>query len=168
MRARLLIAATALSLTAAPAPAQDFLGRLAQSTAESAAQRLVNGAVSSATRPRSSAPPAGARNVQPRTAPTPNAGPAQNAAPASEDPRDTIVLRNGMPVLSSDGVRVAETIHIYDAAYVGDHSFFTTDTTYRLRRIYPREAEVRGGSVHLRMTAAQYRARSQNPEHFPG
>jgi len=70
-----------------------------------------------------------------------------------------------MPVISSDGVRVAETGHVPNGqrAYGADEMFFTADVYYNLRRIYGREATVRGGSVHLRMTAAQFRARLQNP-----
>jgi len=86
------------------------------------------------------------------------------SAPAAPAVSDTITLTRGMPVRTSDGVVVAETAHIYgDGVYSGDKSFFTLAPLQLLRRILPREAYVEGGEVRLRMTAAQFRARSQNP-----
>lgn len=168
MRARPLAVAVSLSLIAAPAVAQDFLGRLAQGAAQSAAQRLASRAVEAATRPRPATPPA-------VPAPAAATAPAEAQAEplpseASASPETTLVIRNKMPVIASDGARVAETIHVNGAeeSFGPDRTFFTTDQYYRLRRIYGREATVRGGSVHLKMTAAQYRARNQNPEHHPG
>ena len=78
----------------------------------------------------------------------------------------TIVVAEDMPVITSDGARVAVVKHTTTGGtnYAPDKTFFTADPYYRLRRIYGREATVRGGAVHLKMTAAQYRARGQNPE----
>ena len=73
-------------------------------------------------------------------------------------------LAEGMAVISSDGVRVAEIAHLYGrTAYGANDTFFTLAPLQLLRRIYGKEAFVEGGQVKLRMTAAQYRARSQNP-----
>lgn len=73
-------------------------------------------------------------------------------------------LSDGMPVVSSDGVRVAEVAHLYRrTAYGPNDTFFTLAPMQLLRRIYGREAFVEGGQVKLRMTAAQFRARNQNP-----
>lgn len=164
MRVPTLLVAAGLLMIAVPASAQDFLGRLAQSTAETTARRLADRAASAATSPRPAAPAA------PRSASPAQAAPRAQAPTAPPASGGVLTLRNQMPVVSSDGVRVAETIHVTDGEYTfrADQSFFTTDTTYRLRRLYPHEVEVRGNTVHLKMTAAQYRARSQNPEHHPG
>jgi len=166
MRPQTLLIAASLALIAVPAVAQDFLGRLARSAAESAARRLTDHAVTAATSPRPANAPA-TRPVLPPGHPQASS-PATAVAEAPAATGDLLVLRDKMPVISSDGVRVAETIHILSAGYAADHSFFTTDTTYRLRRLYPHEVIVRGDTVHLKMTAAQYRARTQNPEYHPG
>lgn len=180
MRTLPLLAAAVLSVIAAPAIAQDFLGRLVQSTAQSAAQNLANRAVTGATKGRPAKPaaqPAARAAAVPPTTPTqveaaPQAPAPGAAAPvaASASAGGALVVSNKMPVISSDGVRVAETMHVPGdtRAYGPDEMFFTADTTYRLRRIYAREVTVRGNSVHLKMTAAQYRARNQNPEYYPG
>jgi|GEM_PF-1537887 len=172
MRTPTFLVAASLSLIAVPAVAQDFLGRLAQNTAEAAARRLANRAVDAATAPRPATPPA-TRPAAPAAPPARPATSAPTAAATQAAPAEapassgaSIALRNKMPVITSDGVRVAETIHVDggEETYAPNQSFFTTDQYYRLRRIYGREATVRGGSVHLKMTAAQYRARGQNPE----
>ncbi len=77
-----------------------------------------------------------------------------------------LTIRNDMPVITSDGVQVAEVNHVTggEKAFAPDETFFTADPFYRLRRIYGREASVTGGAVHLKMTAAQYKARNQNPD----
>lgn len=88
--------------------------------------------------------------------------PQSAPAPASE----SITVQDGMPVISSDGVTVAKTIYVSKPAqtYVAEKSFFTVEERiFMLRRIYPREAWVEGNTVRLRMTAKQFRARSQNP-----
>jgi len=85
-------------------------------------------------------------------------------APATQEAQGIKGLRNGMAVVSSDGVTVAEIAHIYQRPDYGpDATFFTEDRYMNLRRIYGREAFVEGDRVRLRMTAAQFRARSQNP-----
>lgn len=78
----------------------------------------------------------------------------------------SITLRNDMPVISSDGVEVAQVNHVTggERAFGSDETFFTADRYYNLRRIYGREAQVAGGAVRLKMTAAEFRARSQNPD----
>jgi len=100
---------------------------------------------------------------------------AQQAAPATPAPAAAAAaqgisgLRNGMAVISSDGVTVAKTAHIYSQPdYSAEDSFFTSDVgVFMERRIRGREAYVEGDTVRLRMTAAQYRARSQNPPDDP-
>lgn len=75
-------------------------------------------------------------------------------------------MHDGMAVISSDGATVAKTIYIPKPGqtYVAEKSFFTVEERiFFLRRIYPREAWVDGDVVRLRMTAKQFRARSQNP-----
>jgi hypothetical protein len=73
-------------------------------------------------------------------------------------------LSDGMPVVSSDGARVAEVRHLYRrTSYGPNETFFTLAPLQVLRRIYGREAFVQDGQVRLRMTAAQFRARDQNP-----
>lgn len=164
MRVPTLLVAAGLSMIAVPVSAQDFLGRLAQSTAETTARRLADRAVSAATSPRPAAPAA------PRSASPAQAAPRAQAPTAPPASGGVLTVRDHMPVVSSDGVRVAETMHIINGehSYPADLSFFTADSTYMLRRLYPHEVEVRGNTVHLKMTAAQYRARSQNPERHPG
>jgi hypothetical protein len=93
---------------------------------------------------------------------TPQAASVPGIAPASE----SITVHDGMAVISSDGVTVAKTAYIPKPSqtYVAERSFFTLEERiYFLRRIYPREAWVDGNVVRLRMTAKQFRARSQNP-----
>ncbi len=88
-------------------------------------------------------------------------------AHANDAPLDaTIVVRNDMPVVSSDGARVAVVNHVpgNERAYGPDEMFFTADRFYKLRRIYAREVSVAAGTVRLKMTAAQFRARNQNPD----
>jgi hypothetical protein len=90
-----------------------------------------------------------------------------SAAGASDTPSAAaIVVRNEMPVLSSDGVRVALVNHVpgNERAYGPDEMFFTADRFYKLRRIYAREVSISAGTVRLKMTAAQFRARNQNPD----
>lgn len=168
---RALTFAVFLAGVATPAVSQDFLGRIAQSAAQTAAQRLANGAVDAATRPGPATPPA-PRAGPAAPAPRPAAAPAGSSAPpeAPAVSGASITVRNNMAVISSDGVRVAETMHVPDneRTYAPDEMFFTADTTYRLRRIYAREVTVQGNTVRLKMSAAQYRARNQNPEHHPG
>lgn len=94
---------------------------------------------------------------------------AQDAAPtppaAAAEAQGIKGLRNGMAVISSDGVTVAEIAHTYQRPDYGPNAtFFTEDRYMNLRRIYGREAFVEGDTVRLRMTAAQFRARSQNPD----
>lgn len=100
------------------------------------------------------------------------AGPAlaQEAAPQSRPSQAPAAaqgisgLSNGMPVVSSDGVRVAQVAHLYRrTAYGPNDTFFTLAPMQLLRRIYGREAYIEGDQVKLRMTAAQFRARNQNP-----
>lgn len=94
---------------------------------------------------------------------------AQDAAPtppaaAAAEAQGVKGLRNGMAVISSDGVTVAEIAHTYQRPDYGPNAtFFTEDRYMNLRRIYGREAFVEGDTVRLRMTAAQFRARMQNP-----
>lgn len=88
------------------------------------------------------------------------ASPPSAAAPAN----GVSGLVKGMPVVASDGVRVAEVAHLYgQTAYGPNETFFTLAPLQLLRRIYGREAYVEKGQLRLRMTAAQYRARNQNP-----
>lgn len=91
--------------------------------------------------------------------------PAATAPTATPAPAQGISgLAQGMAVVSSDGVRVAEIAHLYGkTAYGPEETFFTLAPMQLLRRIYGKEAFVEGGQVKLRMTAAQYRARNQNP-----
>lgn len=94
-----------------------------------------------------------------QTARTP-AAPAKAPAPAE----GVSGLVKGMPVLSSDGVRVAEVAHLYGQTACGpNETFFVLAPLQLLRRIYGREAYVDKGQLRLRMTAAQFRARNQNP-----
>lgn len=73
-------------------------------------------------------------------------------------------LVDGMPAVTSDGVRVAEVAHLYrKTAYGPNDTFFVLAPLQLLRRIYGREAYVEKGQLRLRMTAKQFRARSQNP-----
>ena len=65
-----------VALTAAPVQAQDFLGGIARSAAQSAAQRLANRAVQGVTQPRAPAAPAAP------SAPASRAAPADASAPA--------------------------------------------------------------------------------------
>lgn len=99
-------------------------------------------------------------------APAFSASSASEPAPALPSQGAVLVLRNKMPVVSSDGVRVAEINHVTgsEQAFGPDKMFFTADRYYNLRRIYGREATVKGGIVHLKMTAAQFTARNQNPD----
>lgn len=85
------------------------------------------------------------------------------ALPASAQ---SLTISNDMPVITSDGVRVAEVNHVAGGtrAFGPEETFFTADPTYKLRRIYGREAFVEGGAVRLRMNAAEYKARNQNPD----
>ena len=174
MRTAALILMASATLAAAPATAQDFLGRIARGAAESAAQGLANQAVRSVTTPRPSTPAAAAPVASRQAAPAPAPAPAsaastpaspaeQPAAPAASSGGMTLV--DHMDVITSDGTRVAETLHVINGrhTYGAEQSFFTADRYYALRRFYPDEATVRGNAVHLRMTAAQFRARSQNP-----
>jgi len=173
MRTAALILMASATLAAAPATAQDFLGRIARGAAESAAQNLANRAVRSVTAPRPSAPAAAAPVVASRqAAPAPApASPASAPASQAEQPAASAAASGGMTlvdhmdVITSDGTRVAETLHVINGrhTYGADQSFFTADRYYALRRFYPDEATVRGNAVHLRMTAAQFRARLQNP-----
>lgn len=95
-----------------------------------------------------------------QTAPAPSSAPA----PASTADQGISGLSDGMPVVSSDGVQVAEVAHLYRrTSYGPNDTFFTLAPLQLLRRIYGREAYVEDGRVRLRMTAAQFRARSQNP-----
>ena len=90
------------------------------------------------------------------------AAPQTSVAPPSE----SITVQDGMPVISSDGVTVAKTAYIPKPSqtYANEKSFFTLEERiFFLRRIYPREAWVDRNVVRLRMTAKQFRARSQNP-----
>jgi hypothetical protein len=90
--------------------------------------------------------------------------PAPAPSPAAAPSKGVSGLANGMPVVSSDGVRVAEVAHLYGrTAYGPNETFFTLAPLQLLRRIYGREAYVEKGQLRLRMTAAQFRARSQNP-----
>ncbi|RZJ18427.1 MAG: hypothetical protein EON91_05355 [Brevundimonas sp.] len=88
------------------------------------------------------------------------------AAPAAATQAEGVKgLVNGMAVISSDGGRVAEIAWASKPTDYGpNQTFFTEDRYMNYRRIYGREAFVEGDTVRLRMTAAQYRARSQNPD----
>lgn len=90
--------------------------------------------------------------------------PARSAATVEAPPvSQSISLSDDMQVYSSDGVLVAKTYLFRDEAYSGNDSFFVEAPHFLLRRIYPREAYVDGSVVRLRMTAAQFGARQQNP-----
>lgn len=148
----LIIAATAAAITT-PVAAQG-LGSILRGTLESAARELVTKPIRQ---------PAKKKTEQA----TKSEAPTEDAQPAPEPPAEgTIVVAEDMPVITSDGARVAVVKHTTTGGttYAPDKTFFTADPYYRLRRIYGREAAVRGGAVHLKMTAAQYRARNQNPE----
>lgn len=162
------LACLSLSLVAAPASAQDFLGRIAQNAAQNAAQgvaqRAAAGVVNRITQPRPATPaPAPAQAPARTQAPAPASAQAAAPAPAQSG---GVLVRNGMPVVSSDGVVVGDVMHVpgEQKVFGDDETFFTADNTYRLRRIYGREVTVSGGTVRLKMTAAQYRARGQNPD----
>lgn len=87
---------------------------------------------------------------------------AQSASPAPV--QGISGLSKGLPVLSSDGARVGEVAHLYGrTAYGPNDTFFVLAPLQLLRRIYGREAFIENGQVKLRMTAAQFRARNQNP-----
>lgn len=92
---------------------------------------------------------------------------AQQAAPApavTAQAEGVKGLRNGMAVISSDGAHVAEIAWASTRFDYGpSETFFTEDRLMNYRRIYGREAVVEGDKVRLRMTAAQFRARMQNP-----
>lgn len=107
------------------------------------------------------APPAAAQSNPTRSATTPPA----TSLPAQPGAQQGISgLAQGMAVVSSDGVKVAEVAHLYGKiAYGPNETFFTLAPIQVLRRIYGREAFVEDGQVKLRMTAAQFRARNQNP-----
>lgn len=98
---------------------------------------------------------------------------AQQAVPSPETAAPAVAaeaegvkgLRNGMAVISSDGAHVAEIAWASTKFDYGpNETFFTEDRYMNYRRIYGREAVVEGDKVRLRMTAAQFRARSQNPD----
>ncbi|KQY89685.1 hypothetical protein [Brevundimonas sp. Root1423] len=92
------------------------------------------------------------------------AAPAAAPAPATVGAQGVSGLADGMAVVSSDGVRVAEVRHLYRrTSYGPNDTFMTLAPLQVLRRIYGREAFVEDGQLRLRMTAAQFRARSQNP-----
>lgn len=150
----LIIAATAVATTAATPAASQGLKDLARGVLKSAARKVVEQPIS--------LPPV--KTTEPKSKDT---APAEDAQAASETPAaGSIVVAEDMPVITSDGARVAVVKHTTTGGttYAPDKTFFTADPYYRLRRIYGREADVRGGAVHLKMTAAQYRARNQNPE----
>ena len=144
MRPSHLFIAISAAAAAMPAAAQDF-GGIARGAFDAAR---------SLARSKPAKPPA----------PADQAAAAQSAPAASSE--GGIVVAEDMPVLSSDGVRVAVVKHTTTGgtSYAPDKTFFTADRYYRLRRIYGREASVSGGAVHLKMTAAQYLARNQNPD----
>jgi hypothetical protein len=153
MRVSFVFLAAFVVTIAAPGSAQS-LGGLGRSLSGAVARDVVK----EANRPKAAQPAASAPHV---------------AAPAGDAPTDgaaaaggAIVVAEDMPVISSDGARVAVVKHTTTGGttYALDKTFFTADPYYRLRRIYGWEATVRGGAVHLMMTAAQYRARNQNPE----
>jgi len=160
------LACLSLSLIAAPAPAQDFLGRIAQNAARSAAQgvaqRAANGVVNRIAQPGPATP---APAPAPALAPAPAPAPVQAAVDAAAS-SGGVLVRNGMSVVSSDAVVVGDVMHVpgEQKIYGDNETFFTADNTYRLRRIYGREVTVSDGAVRLKMTAAQYRARGQNPD----
>lgn len=87
----------------------------------------------------------------------------------ADGPNGISGLRDDMAVISSDGVKVATTAHISNEPDYGpEDSFFTSDVgVFMERRIRGREAYVEGDTVRLRMTAAQFRARGQNPPDDP-
>lgn len=94
-----------------------------------------------------------------------DAAPTPPAASAPAEAQGIKGLRNGMAVISSDGVTVAEIAQSSRQPDYGPNAtFFTEDRYMNYRRIYGREAFVEGDTVRLRMTAAQFRARSQNPD----
>lgn len=106
----------------------------------------------------------------PHEAPQQATRPAQPAVKAPPAPA-VLRLRTGMKVYASDGVLVAETAHIPSPIgfYEPNASFFTVqERPFMERRIYAREAWLDGDVVRLRMTAAQFRARGQNPPGAPG
>jgi hypothetical protein len=141
---------------AAPASAQS-LGGLTRSLSGALAREAV----------KSPSPP---KQTQPATpsakSPPPETQPPASSGSGSGEDGSVIIIAENMPVISSDGVRVAEVNHTSTGGtrYGPNQTFFTADPYYRLRRIYGREASVRGGAVHLKMTATQYRARNQNPD----
>lgn len=149
----LIIATAAVAATTTPAASQSLKG-LVSGVLKSAARDLA----SQSTRPR---PEKKNDPVTEKEAP-PEVSQSAPQTPA----KDAIVVAEDMPVITSDGARVAVVKHTTTGgtSYAPDKTFFTADPYYRLRRIYGREATVRGGAVHLKMTAAQYRARNQNPE----
>jgi hypothetical protein len=153
MRVSYLIAAATAAAITTPAAAQG-LGGILRGKLESSARDLVNKPIPTPNRKKKEQAPK-------------SEAPAEEAQSAPETPVEgTIVVAEDMPVISSDGARVAVVKHTTTGGtnYAPDKTFFTADPYYRLRRIYGREATVRGGAVHLEMTAAQYRARGQNPE----
>ena len=153
MRVSFLIIALTGTSVALPTVAQGF-GGIARGVLGSSAANLADRATRSP--PVKAAKPAGKAAPQ---------GPTAPASPA-EQSEGSIVVAEDMPVISSDGVRVAVVKHTTTGGviYAPDKTFFTADPYYRLRRIYGREATVSGGAVRLKMTAVQYRARNQNPD----
>ncbi len=148
----LIIAATAAAIST-PAAAQG-LGSILRGKLESTARDVVNKPI----------PRPAPKKAEPETT---SELPGGDTQPVTQTPSEgTIVVAEDMPVITSDGVRVAVVKHTTTGgtSYAPDKTFFTADPYYRLRRIYGREASVSGGTVHLKMTAAQYRARNQNPE----
>lgn len=148
----LIVAATAAAITV-PATAQGLRGIL-RGKLESSVLDVINKPLPMPTRKKKDQPPK-------------SEAPAEEGQSVPETPAEgTIVVAEDMPVVTSDGARVAVVKHTTTGgtSYAPDKTFFTADPYYRLRRIYGREATVRGGAVHLKMTAAQYRARNQNPE----
>lgn len=150
----LIIAATAAAITT-PTAAQG-LGGILRGTLESVAGSAARDILTKPIRSKKKA----------EQAPDADA-PVEDVQSAPQTPaKGTIVVAEDMPVITSDGARVAVVKHTNTGGtdYAPDKTFFTADPYYLLRRIYGREATVRGGAVHLKMTAAQYRARGQNPE----
>jgi len=148
----LIVAATAAAITV-PATAQGLRGIL-RGKLESSVLDVINKPLPVPARKKKDQPPK-------------SETPAEEGQSVPETPAEgTIVVAEDMPVITSDGARVAVVKHTTTGgtSYAPDKTFFTADPYYRLRRIYGREATVRGGAVHLKMTAAQYRARNQNPE----
>lgn len=162
--------ATALSLLSGTASAAYCSGLTAVDLADGLSPRTDaraiddagrdRGYASTAARPMFPTPKTAAAVSQDRPGASPSSSTSPVAAPASP-----LRLRNGMVVVSSDGVVVGDVMHVNGEvqAFQADETFFTADSTYRLRRIYAREAQVRGDRVVLTLTAAQYRARGQNP-----